>query len=128
MNRLRGALSGRVSSEEEVLESLGDPRLLAKTIAQTQGTDRSEAYSDADYRNVQNQDAGYGSQESEGGGWRRGRQWAMRIPGWLIAVLAVIVVVLIAAVFLSLMSFLMPILLIMAAAFLLARLFLGWLK
>lgn len=41
-------------SEEEVLNMLGDPRLLAKTIIETQGTDNYQNHSYSEYNNDQN--------------------------------------------------------------------------
>ena len=80
IDRLRMALNGRVSpglvmdnvnyyedyinteirkgrTEEEVLESLGDPRLIARTIIQTNGGDNRSGYRNTVYGNGEYREA-----------------------------------------------------------------------
>lgn len=151
LDRLRVALNGRVASglvtenlnyyenyinteirkgrsEEEVLDSLGDPRLLAKTLVQTQGGSGSGAYSDVNYRSTQYQGEPWSYQESAREDTRGGRPRIFRIPVWLFVILAVLVIFLVVIVFFSLLSFLAPLILIVAAVFFVVQLFLGWLK
>ncbi len=181
LDRLRGALSGRIAaglvaenmdyyenyinteirkgrSEEEVLSSLGDPRLLAKTIIQTQGG-RSETRGSAGYQNAQYQNAQYRSAQYQGtqyqnagyrdsryrdAGARRafrngqdgsreadpgtGRVHSFQMPAWLVVFLGVLVSVVILMAVFSILSFLAPLLLIVFAIFLVVKLFHGWLK
>ena len=115
-------------SEEEVIDSLGDPRLLAKTIAQTQGGSGSGAYSDANYRSTQYQGDFQSYQESAREDMRNGRGRILQIPAWLIGILALFVVILLAIIFFSLLSFLAPLILIFVGVFLVVKLFFGWLK
>lgn len=44
-------------SEEEVIEEIGDPRLIAKTIIESEGSSRGEA--DSNYNSYNNRDYGY---------------------------------------------------------------------
>lgn len=87
-------------SEEEVLGSLGDPRLLAKSII--------EANKRADVIEGTNQN--YDEEAPEDMFERQtniGR--VIRMPGWLIALIAVVIVLLIIGVAFSLISVLAPI-------------------
>ena len=93
-------------SEEEVLSSLGDPRLIARTIITTSGSKGNTGTGET---------GEYSSDRSQGSG-RRG----LPVWGWLI--LGILIVVLIFSAVISLISFLWPILLpiiiIMAIMFL----------
>lgn len=87
-------------SEEEVIGSLGDPRLLAKSIieankrtGQNEGTNRNF--------DEETPDNSYGGQETA--------QGAVRVPGWLILVIVAVVFLLIIGVAFSLISFLAPV-------------------
>lgn len=102
-------------SEEEVLASLGDPRLIARTIIAASGG-RENAGTD-EYRE-------YGSGKSQGGGIGRLPVW-----GWLI--LGILIVILIFSAVISLLSFLWPILLpiiIILAVMFLVKLFRDWIN
>ncbi len=87
-------------SEEEVLGSLGDPRLLAKSII--------EANKRADV--IEGTNRNYDEEAPEDMFERQtniGR--VIRMPGWLIALIAVVIVLLIIGVAFSLISVLAPI-------------------
>lgn len=89
-------------SEEEVLASLGDPRLLAKSIIEankragiSEGTNRTyDEETDTDK---------YGKRD------QTGRINAVRVPGWLVLLIAVVIFLLIIGVAFSMISFLAPI-------------------
>ena len=130
VDRLRMALNGRVSpglvmdnvnyyqdyinteirkgrTEEEVLESLGDPRLIARTIIQTNGGDnrsgyRNTVYGNGEYREAAGQNV------------------------WLI--LGILVVVLIFGAVFSVLSFLAPVLIPIVVVLFLVKLFRDWLN
>lgn len=118
LDELRLALTGRVSSsevtdsvnyyeefvatrvrsgqpEDEVLENLGDPRLIARSIIDVQkaaGQERSqkESYGEA-----------YDTDEE--------RQLPKkRIPGWLITIIIILVVIFVIGTIFSILSFLLP--------------------
>ncbi|MCM1099798.1 MAG: DUF1700 domain-containing protein [Clostridium sp.] len=136
VDRLRAALTGRIPasqveenvnyymdyinteirkgrSEEEVLQSLGDPRLIARTIIQTSGASGIE-YS-----------AGY---QGESYGTESGRHRSFRIPGWLFVLLIFLVIVLIIGIVFSILSALWPFILMTVAIVLLVKLFRDWLN
>lgn len=103
-------------SEEEVLGSLGDPRLLAKSIIEAnkragvnEGTNRN--YDEETPDNV------YGDQERQG--------QAVRVPGWLIILIVVVVLLLIIGVIFSLISVLAPIIIPVLIVVLLVNFFRG---
>lgn len=102
-------------SEEEVLDSLGDPRLIARTIITTSGSRENTGTSE--YRE-------YSSGRSQGG--VRGG-----LPIWLWLILGILIVVLIFSAVISLLSFLWPILLpvvIIMAIMFLVKLFRDWIN
>lgn len=98
-------------SEEEVLEELGDPRLIARTIAETsrksgQGCGSPEAA---------------GEQQDCGQMPEPGRSWLVRLPGWIwLIVFALVVIVLVCVIF-KILKVLAPVLLIAGLALFLIR-------
>lgn len=140
IDRLRTALNGRIApnqvqenvdyyedyintqirkgrSEEEVLNSLGDPRLIAKTIVETSGNSGNGAYERTDYRNTGYQDTSYYQQKK-----------TFHMPGWLWGIIAVLVIVLIFSAVFSVLSFLAPIILPVFVVIFLVKLFRDWLN
>ena len=150
IDRLRAALNGRVSpglvtenvnyyedyinmeirkgrSEAEVLQMLGDPRLIAKTIIDTNSKDgqnvqndyreaENNSYRGEQYRNQQYQDMAGDSVKT------------FRMPGWLWAVIGILIVgVILSAVF-SVLSFLAPIIIPILVVMFLVKLFRDWLN
>lgn len=105
------------SAEEEVLASLGDPRLIARTIIDTNTAGDAE---EADYRETP-----YEQQSGD----RRQRIHSMgRLPGWVWVVIGVLVLgVIVSAVF-SVLSVLLPFLLPVALILLMIKVFRDWLK
>lgn len=102
-------------SEEEVLDSLGDPRLIARTIIATSGG--RDNTSTGEYRE-------YSSGRSQGG--VRGR-----LPVWVWLILGILIVILIFSAVISLLSFLWPILLpviIIMAIMFLVKFFRDWIN
>lgn len=175
IDRLRAALNGRVPStlvmdninyyeeyintevrkgktEEEVLASLGDPRLIAKTIIQTSGQEGSAvqgggawgaAYQDASYQDARGY-GGYGnggSYSADGcahngnhssggyeGGYADEKRHTFRLPVWLAAILSAIAVLAAVSFLVSVLSFLAPVIIIMAAVLFTVKLFRDWLN
>lgn len=144
LSKLRAALNGRISapqveetinyyedyinvemrkgkSEEEVLKSLGDPRLIARTIIQTNAS-------------ADNQNAGAGGYRDANGGYRedygsyQGTHRSFHIPGWLLAIIVILVLFLVISLTFSVLSFLAPLIIVMAAVFLMVKLFRDWLN
>lgn len=153
VNTLRTALSGRIPaesvaenvkyyedyinieirkgrSEEEVLDELGDPRLIAKTIIQTQGA-REEEYRAG--REGQSYNGGFvggfsRQEEDEGapaGGLRsRIKLWAFVIVG---AVVFVLILSVIFHLFLYFLYIVLPVVLLIALVSFVVKLFRDWL-
>ena len=89
-------------SEKEVLDSLGDTRLLAKSI--------SEANKRAGLSEGTNRTYDEETREDSGGEWRKTvKENVMRIPGWLILLIAIVVFLLIIGLVFSVISVLAPI-------------------
>lgn len=89
-------------SEEEVLGSLGDPRLLAKSIIEA---NKRAGISEGTNRTYDEE-----TEEDSRGGWgKTGRQNIVRVPGWLILLIAIVIFLLIIGVVFSMISFLAPI-------------------
>ncbi|MCM1092099.1 MAG: DUF1700 domain-containing protein [Butyrivibrio sp.] len=155
IDRLRAALNGRIPapqvedtvnyyqdyinmemrkgrSEEEVLQSLGDPRLIARTIIQTNGDAsgvQAGAYQDSDYRDSYYRDTErqtYGSQGTyDDYGYSRK---SFRIPGWLLGLIIALVLFLVISLVFSVLSFLAPVILVLAAVIFMVKLFRDWLN
>lgn len=119
-------------TEEDVLQSLGDPRLIARTIIQTNGDDssvRAGAYQDSGYRDSYYQNANrqtYGSQGAYGDYGYNHKSF--RIPGWLLGLIIVLVLFLLISLVFSVLSFLTPVIIVLAAVVLMVKLFRDWLN
>lgn len=154
INKLRAALNGRIPaakvedtvsyyqdyinteirkgrSEEEVLQALGDPRLIARTIIQTSGSESSGVGGEYEYDTAggQGTQGGYGEQSAYGG-YRLGGflGWLQRMPRWLVVLLAILVLIAIVGIVFSVLSFLAPVIIVMAIVLFLVKLFRDWLN
>lgn len=160
VDRLRMALNGRVSpglvmdnvnyyedyinteirkgrTEEEVLESLGDPRLIARTIIQTNGGDNrsgycNTVYGNGEYREAagQNQHRSYTEDADDGYGKHQNKvaNVLAKLPAWVWVIIGILVVVLIFSAVFSVLSFLAPILIPILVVLFLVKLFRDWLN
>lgn len=113
-------------SEEEVLNSLGDPRLIARTIVETKG---GRAEQTADFR----EDGSYSGQEQEayrGYGRASGTagNWLAKLPGWVWLVLFIILAVLILSAVFHVIAFFAPALIVIAVVLFLVKLFRDWMN
>lgn len=140
IDRLRAALNGRIPAaqvedtvnyyqdyinteirkgrtEEDVLQSLGDPRLIARTIVQTSGTSENGYYQES--AGERYTDTAYNMHNMHRG---------VRIPGWLMAILVILLMLLIISVVFSVLSFLAPFLIVFFAVVFLVKLFRDWLN
>ena len=141
LDRLRMALSGRVSpslveenvvyyeeyintqirlgkSEALVMETLGDPRLIAKTIITTNDTTTEQT--SYDYQEV----------SAETDLVARLKRWLsnVHIPGWVWAIVMGVLFIAVVSVVFSIISFLLPILLPIILVVFLIKLFRDWLN
>ena len=147
IDRLRAALNGRVSpglvtenvnyyeeyinmeirkgrSEAEVLQMLGDPRLIAKTIIETSGKGKQSGYQDAG-------SSGEAYREAEYTGGNRDSAKPVKkyqVPGWLVTVIIILVIVLIFSLIFSVLSFLAPVIIPIFVVMFLVKLFRDWLN
>lgn len=158
IDRLRTALNGRIpasdveetvnyyqdyinmemrkgKSQEEVLKALGDPRLIARTIIQTNGTsDNAYGAQNTGYQESRYQNAGYQRETYQQDSYQnyqndnRFSRRAIRIPGWLLTILILLVTILIIGIVFSVLSFLAPLIIVMMAVILMVKLFRDWLN
>lgn len=106
-------------TEEEVLETLGDPRLIAKTIVETSPrTPEAERNQDGSFF----QNGARGGQEYGQRGEVRSRG-SLRVPLWLWAILAVVVAVLVVSAVFSILSAILPVLIPILLVVFLVKLF-----
>ena len=142
LDKLRLALNGKVSaslvqenmtyyneyidaqirmgrSEQEVMEMLGDPRLIAKTIVETNGTETVE---ESSYSNRTSYDeASYGVLENE-------PSIRTTIPGWLWTIIVILIIICLISFVFSVVSFLLPIVLPALIVLFVVKLFRDWLN
>ena len=142
LDKLRLALNGKVSaslvqenmtyyneyidaqirmgrSEQEVMEMLGDPRLIAKTIVETNGTETVE---ESSYSNRTSYDeASYGVLENE-------PSIRTTIPGWLWTIIVILIIICLISFVFSVVSFLLPIVLPVLIVLFVVKLFRDWLN
>lgn len=97
-------------SGEEVMTSLGDPRLIARTIVETKG----------------GQPSGQGSFSEAGSGNGEVKRQYRRVPGWVWLVLTLIIVVLVLSTVFKLLSVFWPFIAVMAVVMFLVKLFRDW--
>lgn len=155
IDRLRAALNGRISpalvaenvnfyedyinveirkgkTEEEVLNALGDPRLIARTIVETNGGDGSNAYQSAEYQESGYQNTDYQNTGYQNTGYQKSDYQdtakSFHIPGWLWAIIVILIVVLVLSAVFSLLSFLLPILIPVLLVLFFVKLFRDWLN
>jgi len=113
------------NAEEDVLDKLGDPRLIAKSIlsANKAGANDYESDASTQYGNGYYENSGerstFGDRMSNFGG---------RMPGWLLALIVVVAIIAVLGVVFSVLSFLAPILVPMLVVLFLVKLFRDWLN
>lgn len=124
VNYYRNYINGQINSgrrEEEVLSSLGDPRLLAKTIEESNkfamGEEQRGYYQENNTSTYRNQDD---SQE------QTGYHKVINLPGWLLSIIGIALMMVIIVVAFSLISFLAPVILVVLAALLIYHLVKVW--
>lgn len=111
-------------SEEEVLSSLGDPRLIARTIVETNGGKggQTSGYRESGNNSNQQKEAyqGYG----QGDDFRHG--WIAKIPGWVWLILFLVIAVLILSAVFHVIAFFAPVIIVIAVVMFLVKLFRDW--
>ena len=111
------------ATESDVLNRLGDPRLIARTIVETGGGTASEA--GADFRD-------FGTQEEEympyGQSGQRQMRLLTRVPVWAWVLLALVIVVLVISAVFSILAAVLPILLPILVVVFLVKMFRDWIN
>ena len=102
-------------SEQAVMESLGDPRLIARTIVQTNGVENVE-------------DASYKEQSSYSDAEPTRALKVRTIPGWLWTIIAIVIIGCVISLIFSVVSFLLPFLLPILVIMFFVKLFRDWLN
>lgn len=109
-------------SQEEVLKALGDPRLIARTIIQTNGaSDTVYGAPGGSYQSDSYQSDSYQNDN-------RSSHRMVRIPGWLLTILIMLVIIFVIGIVFSVLSFLAPLIIVMVAVVLMIKLFRDWLN
>ena len=149
INRLRAALNGNVTpnvvaenvnyyssyidaemqkgkSEAEVLGMLGDPRLIARTIIDTNPRNGQGVYQEAG-ENEPDQDADQTYRQAQ---YVRSANnlRVSRLPGWLWTIISIVILVAVISLVLSVLSFLAPVIITIAVVMFLVKLFRDWLN
>ncbi len=109
-------------SEREVLDALGDPRLIARTIVETSGRAASAEGSGFSEGGAYQGTGTYGDGRE---GWTSGNKM-FRVSGWMVLLLVLIVVVVVLGLVFSVLRYLMPVLLPILAVAFLVKLFRDW--
>ena len=145
IDRLRMALNGRIppekvteninyyedyinsqirmgKSEAEVMQSLGDPRLIAKTIidASEQGDGGRTEYQDSTYRNSEYR---YEDSQQENTHTR-----VFHMPKWLWLTIITIIILAVLSLVFSILSFFAPVIFVIVVVVFLVKLFRDWLN
>lgn len=175
LDKLRVALSGKVSasllkenmtyyneyidtqirmgkSEQEVMDMLGDPRLIARTIVQTNGisTDSAEgmdyresssygnptSYDNGSYRDAHG-NGGYKQNTNNSGGYNNDGSYysgqnhevkVRTIPAWMWAIIMIVIAVCVISIIFSVVSFMLPLILPILIVVFFVKLFRDWLN
>ncbi len=107
-------------SEEEVLAGLGDPRLLAKSVIEANKRAGASYGSNREYDEevTQDVDGNYGN--GAGNSWKEHR---FMLPGWLVMLIATVVIILVIGIATSLLSVLSPVILVALVVLLIVKVF-----
>lgn len=152
LDKLKGALNGRIApdmvqenidyyadyihtqirmgrSEQEVLDSLGDPRLIARTIAETQkdvGNNKNSDYQKERSYNYHGENTRRHEPNHRTDYSRTGN--VVKMPGWMVVLIVMLVMMLIFTLIFTVLSFLAPILLPIIVVLFFVKLFRDWLN
>lgn len=115
-------------SEEEILNGLGDPRLIARTIVETHGGGNPGA----GHGNAQSRRAGQSYEQTahrnENSGHYESSRRTFRVPGWLLLILGMVILALVFSVVFSVLSVLLPPILLILLIVFLVKLFRDWIN
>lgn len=103
-------------TQEQVMETLGDPRLIARTIVQTKGVEQDEP--EARYRDTAEDAENAGTENM----WRK---IMTKVPGWVWSVLFIALIVLVVTAAFRLFIFFLPVIVVVAVVIFLFNFFNG---
>ena len=112
-------------SEKEVMDLLGDPRLIAKTIVQTNDVETTQ---DAEYHEKTVYDDNVCGCDDDGYGDGRNQLKVRQIPGWLWTIISIIIILCVISFIFSVVSFLLPFVLPVLVVLFFIKLFRDWLN
>lgn len=122
-------------TEDEVMQTLGDPRLRAKTVEESSNFVRKENEQTSYFSGNNNRGTWNGPQ---GGSYRQEAAYTqdedneqhkvMQIPGWLMAIVGILVLALIVMVVFSVISAIAPFILVIVGAGLVISLVKNWIR
>lgn len=107
-------------NEQEVLEQLGDPRLLAKSVIEANKRAGASYGSNREYDEEVTQDD---SAERRSDFGENFKQHGFVLPGWLVMVIVTVLVILIIGIATSLISVLSPVIIVVLVVILIVKLF-----
>lgn len=105
-------------SEEEIMEQLGDPRLLAKSIIEANKRAGTSYGSNREFDEEVPEDAREARRERETSGGR-----AVMLPGWLILLIITVIVIVIIGVVTSLLAAFAPVIIVGLVVLLIVKVF-----
>ena len=105
-------------SESEVMEQLGDPRLLAKSIVEANKRAGTNYGSNREYDEEMSAD---GQETSHGKDTTGGK--AVMLPGWLVLLIITVVIVLIIGAVTALLTYFLPVILVGLVVLLIVKVF-----
>lgn len=116
-------------TEAEVLQMLGNPRLIAKTIVQTSDV-ADENVEESGYRNVNNEESGAWNKHKNVRFTSQGETLKKRsgIFMWVWIAIIIVLAILVFSGIISIVAFLMPFVLPIFIIYILIKLFKDWLK
>jgi len=100
-------------SEEEVLEELGDPRLIARTLLDTDTSSGEEIYEEVYTTSDSEGDDSY-SEQGEARGQNRHRQYRLDLTTWYGKLIVIVVAALVIFLLVTVLTAVLPFLLIFA--------------
>jgi len=116
------------NSEADIMEALGDPRLIARTIVQTNGM-QTDASDKTCHCEGNNSDTVFDDMNDQNGYYGGQNQVKVRtLPGWLIAVIIVLIIVCLISLAFKVVSLLLPLLLPVLIIVFFVKLFRDWLN
>ena len=135
INYYRDFIQSEINSgktESQVMDMLGDPRLIARTIIDTSvpadETVDNRAYAEETYRNAGNGRSESRREYSEYNDTRKTQSKSFRMPGWLVCIIFILIVALILTLIFSVLAFLAPFIIVMLVVAFLVKVFRDWLN